>query len=143
MIYRLWNTAEHRYATAEEMKFLRVNAGGCVEMLDVLTTDEGTSISDYNRVKNQSIMCFNEEDFASHLVWQPAPDWEVVYGKVILGHKIYTDDTAWMLEDDGITKDERALSDYGDLLCFETECELYRLSNSDIGVIGNAHEESK
>lgn len=33
MIYRLYNTVTNQYATAEEMKYLRVNAEGAVERI--------------------------------------------------------------------------------------------------------------
>ena len=67
MIYRLWNEAEKRYATAEELKYLRVNSEGVVERL---VTNE---YCDY--VPCSSREC--ESQPRCDISWQPAPEWVV------------------------------------------------------------------
>jgi len=64
MIYRLWNTAENRYATAEEMKFLRVNAEGKVESL-------------FTDVFDKEIYAGTELRFWDLVDWVETTDWEV------------------------------------------------------------------
>lgn len=71
MIYRLYNTAESRYATAEELKYLRVNADEAVERLFV--DDECLS-----HQSAPSVYLSSRENYRGlyeYTYWQPAPEW--------------------------------------------------------------------
>jgi hypothetical protein len=68
--YRLWNESEHRYATAEEMRYLRTNPDdGEVEKL---------SYQKFLRYEPKGLVYLLFKN--KYLVWQSADDWVVEWG---------------------------------------------------------------
>lgn len=86
MIYRLFNIETGRYATEEEMKYLRVNADGVVERL---------TTSCHGLTGSSILYSIDEEQKTIYYYWQPAPEWTVETWTTI------TDDSDSLPEESG------------------------------------------
>ena len=85
MIYRLWNTKEKRYATAGELKYLRVNESGAVERVILDEYEPATKIGKHITVIDEGKWYDESNYYPVHyiLFWQPAPEWEAEWGVML------------------------------------------------------------
>lgn len=72
MIYRLRNNETKKLATAEQLKTLRVNADGVVEMFCYSYTIP------HKDMDFELVLCYIE-GLKNSMCWQPAPEWSVEF----------------------------------------------------------------
>lgn len=132
MIYRLWNEAEHRYATDKELKTLRVNVNGCVEQL----TD----------------FIYTEDKVCLDVIWRLAPEWDAEWG-IHINSPFYEKDVVEMELFDVVAHVGVCILDrpnkHSDMWGFYIQDDngymplLYSSPSRMTKAIGNAHEEQK
>lgn len=123
MLQRFWNKDENRYATLDEMKYLRSGINGGVERLIIW---------------NDTDPMWSKHDIPDTYVpyWQPVKEWDEELGDIIVDKEVYIGDII----------NCRALYPYHNItleksnFCYLVWSAINMAYDSAVEVIGNTHD---